>query len=211
MPSIYRPRRPRASPLWQIFDAGNFLAAAIQHIPPKYQQTVRYYGLYSNKTRGLARKGGEIVGHPGEGPGDPQGQLEIIPAPRHASARALRPLWRQLIERVWGVDPLICPCCKGSMRRVGTIERREEVEFFLRLHGLWEGVLDIPPPPAPPYDVETLEPLDLPPQWSWRNAPVPPSDRSDQPAAWSAPELALDDERILVFDAETSPEEWLAN
>ena len=75
MPSIYQPRRPRASPLWQIVHHGwdtflaNYeqhhrkslgplrhgtittvesflrcgdLAAAIDHLPPKGQQTVRY-------------------------------------------------------------------------------------------------------------------------------------------------------------------------
>ncbi|HRE00073.1 MAG TPA: amidase family protein, partial [Ilumatobacteraceae bacterium] len=33
-----------------------------------------------------------------------------------------------------------------------------EVEFFLRLHGLWEGVVALPPPPEPPFDIETMEP-----------------------------------------------------
>ncbi len=32
------------------------------------------------------------------------------------------------------------------MKRVETIVRPEQVEFFLRLLGLWEGVIDIPPP-----------------------------------------------------------------
>ena len=32
--------------------------------------------------------------------------------------------------------------------------RREEVEFFLRLHGMWEGIIALPPPPDPPYDIE---------------------------------------------------------
>ncbi len=39
----------------EIFTAdfiADFIAAALLHIPPKGQQTVRYYGLYSNKTRG---------------------------------------------------------------------------------------------------------------------------------------------------------------
>jgi hypothetical protein len=34
------------------FKAPDFIAAAIDHIPPKGQQTVRYHGLYFNKTRG---------------------------------------------------------------------------------------------------------------------------------------------------------------
>ena len=80
--------------------------------------------------------------------------------------------------------------------------RRSEVEFFLRLHGLWEGVIALPPPPRPPFDLEkrrglggvldggeagarrvsspdgadesNMEPLDLPPQWGWSDDIEPP-------------------------------------
>ena len=43
---------------FQIFTASEFLAAAVEHIPPKGQQTVRYDGLYSNKRRGMDAKAG---------------------------------------------------------------------------------------------------------------------------------------------------------
>jgi hypothetical protein len=43
------------------------------------------------------------------------------------------------------------------MTNAGKMLRREEIEFFLRLHGLWEGVLSLPPPPEPPYDIESIE------------------------------------------------------
>ncbi len=49
------------------------------------------------------------------------------------------------------------------MRRVEIIVRLEDVEFFLRFHGLWEGLVSFPPPPDPPFDIETLEPID--PLW----------------------------------------------
>lgn len=42
--------------------------------------------------------------------------------------------------------------------------RPEEVEFFLRLHGLWEGVVRLPRPPPPPFYIETLRRIDPP----WR-------------------------------------------
>ena len=76
----------------------------------------------------------------------------------------MRPLWRDLILRVWGTDPLQCPCCQATMHCVGTIVRPGEVPFFLRLHGLWEGIIDIPPPPDPPFDIETFEPIEPPGQ-----------------------------------------------
>ena len=74
----------------------------------------------------------------------------------------MRPLWRDLILRVYGADPLQCPCCKGTMKVVDTFFRSGESEFFLRLHGPWEGIIDIPPPPVPPFDIDTFEPFEVP-------------------------------------------------
>ena len=141
-----------------------------------------------------------------------QPTVVILPPPSPRSARALRPLWRDLIKKVWGEDPLLCPCCKATMKVVGTMIRREEVEFFLRLHGLWEGIIALPPPPAPRFDIETLEPLDVPRQWGWSDEiEAPPVDWwSGEESAWKAPELALDEERILILDADdpVPADEW---
>jgi hypothetical protein len=38
------------------FDALDWLAHLVTHIPGRYEQTVRYYGYYSNKSRGLRKK-----------------------------------------------------------------------------------------------------------------------------------------------------------
>ena len=40
---------------FEIFKAVDFLAAVIDHIPPKFRHTVRYYGVYSNRTMGRLR------------------------------------------------------------------------------------------------------------------------------------------------------------
>jgi hypothetical protein len=136
----------------------------------------------------------------------------MFPPPPVQSARAVRPLWRELIRRTWGADPMVCPCCRGTMKNVGKMIRREEIEFFLRLHGLWEGVIALPPPPDPPYDIETIEPTDVPPVSVWAGETEPP------PAIWwecgepvkpppKHPELELDDGCVLVLDGEPGPEE----
>jgi hypothetical protein len=48
------------------------------------------------------------------------------------------------------------------MKSIGGVRRTELVEFFLRLWGLWEGAINIPPPPRPPFDIETFEPITPP-------------------------------------------------
>gem|GEM_PF-2669976 len=56
---IYRSKRSwHTIQNFKIFTAVDFIAAVVEHIPPKGQQTVRYYGRYSNKSRGLDAKRG---------------------------------------------------------------------------------------------------------------------------------------------------------
>ena len=43
------------------------------------------------------------------------------------------------------------------MKIMRPVLRREEVEIFLRLHWLWEGVVNLPRPPPPPFDIENLQ------------------------------------------------------
>ena len=42
----------------KLFKAGNFIAELTQHIPPKHKHLIRYYGLYSSRTKGKAIKDG---------------------------------------------------------------------------------------------------------------------------------------------------------
>ena len=87
-------------------------------------------------------------------------QIHLIPPPEKTTARAMRPLWRDLIKAVWAVDPLQYPHCQSALRPVATLTRPETVGFFLRLHALWEGLVNIPPPPDAPFDIDTFEPID---------------------------------------------------
>ena len=55
----------------------------------------------------------------------PVAKPPIVPPPPKVTARAMRPLWRDLILRVWGTDPLQCPCCKGTMSRAAAVAARQ--------------------------------------------------------------------------------------
>ena len=70
------------------------------HIPDRNEQMVRYYGYYSNKSRGMRKKA----------EADDDG-WNLIPTDR--GNKALRKSWARLIRKVYEVDPLVCPKCKG--------------------------------------------------------------------------------------------------
>ncbi|MAS94266.1 MAG: hypothetical protein CMO55_13800 [Verrucomicrobiales bacterium] len=90
------------------------------------------------------------------------------------------------------------------MKNVGTTVRFEEIEFFLRLRGLWVGITSLPPPPDPPFDIERMEPLNVPihRNWSGQTDPPPEDWWQDTPGEWYAPELPLDDDYTLVLDGD---------
>ena len=67
--------------------------------------------------------------------------------------------WRDLILRVWHVDPLRCPVCQDPMRLIAVIDDRRVVEKILRHLGAWHD----PPPRPPPQGVpgsHTYEPCE---------------------------------------------------
>ena len=214
---IYRSRRSwHTKRNFEVFPATDFLAAVIEHIPPKSQHTIRYYGLYSNKSRGMTRPASQPIvpppetkEPPAEKEPPPEADPLLIPPPP-ANAQAMRPLWRDLILATWGADPLQCPCCRGTMKRVETLIQPEKIEFFLRLLGLWEGLINIPPPPDPPFDIETFEPIEPPwqaikqwisadddePSFHWQDA------HHSNESSWKPREIPLDDGRILILDAD---------
>ena len=122
--------------------------------------------------------------------------------------RTLRPLWRDLILRVWGEDPLLCPKCQTTMKIVDKVLRPEEIEFFfLKLYNLWEGLLAMPfrhqwwkPEASDPAQFELQAP-----HWSpdcefqdWQHA----SDSVQNTKSWQATERLIDAERTLVLDAD---------
>ena len=87
----------------------NWLAQLTTHIPNRYEQMVRYYGYYSNKSRGMRKKAA------GDGQQPALIEAAICPAD-------LRQNWARLIQKINQIDPLLCPKCKGEMKIIAFIE-----------------------------------------------------------------------------------------
>jgi hypothetical protein len=99
------------------------------HIPEPRRHLVRYYGWYSNVSRGKRRKAeaenGE-VGGAGAGPASLAARAET------RDARALRRSWAQLIKRIYEVDPLLCPSCGSEMKVIAFVTEHDVVDAILR-------------------------------------------------------------------------------
>ncbi|HOX58374.1 MAG TPA: transposase [Verrucomicrobiota bacterium] len=147
---IYRSRlNAKINRNFEVFTPTDFLAAITQHIPDKGAQMVRYYGWYSNKMRGVRQRGlpPELVFHrPGVSPPPPL----KLPSKR----------WRDLILRVWHVDPLRCPVCQNPMRVIAVIDDPRVVEKILRHLGAWHDPPVSSLQPAGSSGPYTYEPCD---------------------------------------------------
>jgi hypothetical protein len=114
--------------LIETFDPAEFLARVIMHIPEPRRHLVRYYGAYSNVSRGKRRLREEAACPSGEGHAPSvRGKKDLDPA-----ARALRRSWAQLIKRIYEVDPLVCPSCGSEMKVIAFITDHAVVDKILR-------------------------------------------------------------------------------
>jgi hypothetical protein len=145
--------RPGAKRNYEVLSPLDFLAEFTQHIPAKGAHLVRYYGWYSNKSRGVRRKAEQAAAVRAQDPLSVLGALGATVAVEEASAPA-RPCnftWARLIKRVYEVDPLVCSECGATMKVISFIEPPQEdvIERILRHCGLWEEPARGPPAQGP--------------------------------------------------------------
>ncbi len=114
----------------KVFDALDWLAAMTSHVPNKGEQTVRYYGHYSNASRGLRQK---------------KNLDDLIPSILEPEDLKPNRTWARLIQKIYEVDPLTCPKCQGQIRILAFIEDEEVIEKILKHLGRWD--LKVRPPP----------------------------------------------------------------
>jgi hypothetical protein len=105
------------------FDALEWLAAMCSHVPNRGEQMVRYYGYYSNVSRGKRKKEEQDI---------------IIPCiiEEDGISPEKRKAWARLIQKIYEVDPLTCPKCQSSMKIIAFIEQEEVVKKILKHVGL---------------------------------------------------------------------------
>ncbi len=100
---------------FQIMPGAAWLKLLLQHVPDRGEHLVRYYGWYSNRSRGdrkrSCRTTDEIETDVAGGPDSDTPESELTKAARSSFAR--------LIKKVYEVDPRSDP---GSVRSPGVLQ-----------------------------------------------------------------------------------------
>ncbi len=92
----------------------DLIARLVQHIPERGQQTVRYYGVYSNRVRGMQRE-------------DDIPEFMLVKGEESSYGRT----WRQLVWKIYEVDPLKCPHCGEELALVNIVTDKKEISLIL--------------------------------------------------------------------------------
>ncbi|MEO2048058.1 MAG: hypothetical protein ABGX16_15990, partial [Pirellulales bacterium] len=111
---------------------------------PQLGHTVRYYGWYSSKSRGMRKKTEAETSPKSTNPGN----TSTVTSTRCSQT------WAMLIKRVYENDPMVCTRCGGEMEVISFIDppQSEVIEKILRHCGLWKA--SAPRGPPDPVDMD---------------------------------------------------------
>lgn len=127
--------KPGSKKNFAIFPVLDWIATLTTHTPNKGEQLVRYYGYYSNVSRGKRKKGEAAAAD--EVNWKPE-VIEVAPPP---VSKELKKCWSHFIRKVYETDPLTCPKCQGEMRIISFIDQPDVIKKILQHLGLWEESL----------------------------------------------------------------------
>ncbi|MCP3931522.1 MAG: hypothetical protein GY705_20750 [Bacteroidetes bacterium] len=72
------------------------------------------------------------------------------------SSTAFRRNWARLIQKIYQIDPLLCPKCQGAMNVIAFIEDDTLIKKILMHLGLWE-IRNHDPPQSKDVHIPTIE------------------------------------------------------
>ena len=92
------------------FSLLEFLAVLQSHLPSRWEQTTRFFGVYSCRFRGIERQKARAAAAAND---DSLALTTNYLSEPHSRPS---PLWAACMKRIFEVDPLVCPRCGSTMR-----------------------------------------------------------------------------------------------
>ena len=138
---------PKFKANFRIFKAQDFLVELCEFIPDPKRHESLAYGEYANAVRGKRAKANALP----------------LLAQLTPLRQRLKASWRELLLRIYEVDPLLCPC-GGKLRRLSLSIDSAEIRQVLLLLGRWPPPRRLPRPSRapPPPSPRRAEPRELP-------------------------------------------------
>ncbi len=133
-------------------DALDWIALVTSHIPDPGEQIARYYGRYSNASRGKRRR---AASRAPVNTAAPASDSEEPSAAEHFSQQRRRS-WARLLRKVYEVDPLECPKCGYALEIIAVIEQPSVIRQILQHLELWQQPQRAPPPRLFPQKLESF-------------------------------------------------------
>ena len=123
-------------------DALDWIALVTSHIPNPGQQMSRYYGRYSNASRGKRRleRSRATVSNPCPALDSEEN------SPAESFSQQRRRSWARLLRKIYEVDPLKCPKCGSRLQIIAVIEQASVIREILQHLDLWGAPQRAPPP-----------------------------------------------------------------
>jgi hypothetical protein len=117
----------------KLFTASDFIADLTIHIPPKRKHMIRYYGIYASRTKGKSKQDGRYKKFRIKKSGDKQVQKSNHTDSNYneVSDKSSKQSWARLIQKIYEVDPLVCPLCGSEMQIVAVIMDKESIENII--------------------------------------------------------------------------------
>ena len=122
----------------KVFKGEEFISQVTQHIPPPRMRVIRYYGLYSSRTRQKWKEWDHVTRHAPDGwknvhlENDVLEEKDDIVENATSAVFPVKSTWARLIAKIYEVDPLVCTKCGGEMKVVAVIMETTEVEKILK-------------------------------------------------------------------------------
>ena len=109
--------------------------------------------VFEQKQRGQNKKG--LLRPRDQPPGENTDEATVLDVSDYQPPRIPSKTWRELIKKIWEVDPLSCPRCGHEMKIISLIHEPGVIQRILRHLGLWKEQSD-------PHERKIKTPVDGP-------------------------------------------------
>jgi hypothetical protein len=123
----------------EYFRSFEFMDQLMAHLPPRRVQLVRRYGVYAGRVRSKWKDRPKLAHFATDCWHEQHGINSSTDSPTEVEqdlqddvwSRLRKQSWARLLQKVYEVDPFVCPKCQGTMAVIAIIEEENELDKII--------------------------------------------------------------------------------